>query len=383
MRRERQLDLLRRAKESGERFKGLQAPASRTNAATAYTDHARFDLEMQKLFRERAVFFGLSSDLAEPGSYRAMRVDGLPLVVVRQPDGSLAAHINACRHRGSPLVEPSGTGSGLRVLTCPYHAWTYDLDGSLKARPATAGAFDDVAIDCDLLRRPVGEKYGLIFVRPEGEERVDVDEVLCGAQDDLASFGFDSYVHIETRTDEWAMNWKLFFDTFAETYHIRTLHKDSIAPLFNSDCLISEGFGPHVLSLGLRSDIHEELSKPEDEWSMLRQGTIQYFLSPNGMIVHQVDHLEVWVVEPLAVNRSRLSVSVYAPNAPETQKAHHYFVKNLDLVAEVTGTEDFALMEQIQESLDAGALPELVYGRIEPPLIYFHDQIDHALGLSS
>jgi nitrite reductase/ring-hydroxylating ferredoxin subunit len=381
MRRERQVELLRRVAESGQRFEGLHATASRTNDASAYTDPDRFALEQRMLFRAGPVFFGLSADLSEPGSYRAMRVDGIPLVVVRQPDGSLHAFVNACRHRGAPLVEPASTGEGLNAFSCPYHAWTYDLDGSLRARPLSAGAFDDVTANCDLFRRPVAERYGMIFVRPEGDEPIDVDEYLGGAEDDLGAFGLDDYVHIETRVNEWEMNWKLFFDTFSESYHIRTLHRDSIAPAFNSDCVISDVFGRNVLSVGLRANVRDEFDKPESEWSLLPYGTIQYFLVPNALVVHQLDHLEVWIVEPLSVGRTRTTTSVYAPEPPATEKARSYFVRNLELLLDVTGGEDFALMAEIQTSLESGALPELVYGRVEPPLVYFHDQIDRAIGV--
>lgn len=383
MRHERQVELLRRVRDSGPHLAGLHAPTSRTNPATAYTDPDRFAAEQRLLFRQGPVFFGLSADLPEPGSYRALRVDGIPLVVVRQADDSLAAFVNACRHRGAPLVDPSSTGDGLRALVCPYHSWTYELSGELRTRPLSAGAFDDLTVGCDLLRRPVAERHGLVFVRPEGDDPVDVDQVLGGAQDDLGAFDLGSYVPVETRVNEWEMNWKLFFDTFSESYHIRTLHRSSLAPYFNSDCVIFEPFGRNLLSVGLRADVHDELTKPESEWSLLPYGTIQYFLVPNGLVVHQVDHVEVWIVEPLAVDRTRTTTSVYAPGDPAVRRDDAHYVKNLQLLLDVTGGEDFALMAEIQRSLASGALPELVYGRIEPPLIHFHDQIDRALAASS
>ena len=379
MRHERQVELLKRVAASGDHLAGLHAPSSATNAASAYTDPARFELERERLFRPGPLFFGLSADLTEPGAYRAMRADGVPLVVVRQADGSLEAFVNACRHRGAPLVEPHSSGEGLKAFHCPYHAWTYELSGELRARPLSAGAFDDVATRCDLLRRPVAERYGLIFVRPEGDEPIDVDEVLGGAQDDLGAFALDTYTHVESRTNEWNFNWKLFFDTFSESYHIRTLHRNTLAPSFNSDCVIFEPFGRNLLSVGLRANVHDEFAKPEEDWSLLPYGTIQYFLVPNGLVVHQLDHVETWVVEPLSVNRTRTTTSVYAPEPPASERARNYFVKNLDMLLNVTGVEDFALMQQIQESLDAGALPELIYGANEPPLIHFHEQINRAI----
>lgn len=379
MRPERQIELLERVATSGPKFEGLQAAASMTNDASVYADPDRYALEQRLLFRPGPVFFGLSADLPEPGSYREMRFDGIPIVVIRQGDGSLQALVNACRHRGAPLVEPGSSGRCLSALSCPYHSWTYELSGRLRARPASAGAFDDVTANCDLLTRGVAEKYGLVFLRPEGDDPIDVDEVLGGAQDDLGSFGLDRYVHIDSRTNEWDMNWKLVFDTFTESYHIRTLHRDSLLPTFNADGVIFEAFGRNLVSVGLRKSVMEEFDKPKDQWSLIPYGTIQYFLLPNGLVVHQLDHIEVWIIEPLAVDRTRLTTSIYAPAEPDDDRTRRYFVKNLELLLQVTGTEDFPLMEQIHANLSSGALEQVVYGRNEPPLIHFHTQVNAAI----
>jgi phenylpropionate dioxygenase-like ring-hydroxylating dioxygenase large terminal subunit len=331
------------------------------------------------LFREGAVFFGMSADLREPGSWRSMRFDGIPLVVVRQTDGSLRALVNMCRHRGSSLVDPEASGIGLRAFSCPYHAWTYELDGALRTRPAAHGSFDDISMNCDLLSRPVAEKHGLIFVRPAGDGPIDIDQELGGARHDLGDFGLEDWVRIHSVTNEWNLNWKFFFDSFSETYHIRTLHKDTIGPHFTSDGIIFEAFGRNSLSIGLRADVREEFNKPRDQWSILPYGTIQYFLVPTGMIVHQLDHIEVWNVEPLSVNRSRFTASVYAPSEPETEKSRNYFVRNLELLLDVTGTEDFPALEDTQKNLASGALESLVYGKIEAPLVHFHQQVNKAV----
>ena len=379
MRQERQIELLDRVADAGDRLQGLHAESSMINDAAAYTDPDRFEIERRVLFREGPVFSGMSADLPEPGAWRSLTFDGIPIVVARQRDGSLRALVNMCRHRASPLVEPQGTGTGLRVFSCPYHAWTYELDGTLRSRPAAEHAFDDVTMNCDLLQRPVAEKHGLIFVRPSGDEPIDVDDVLAGAQHDLADFGLDDYVLVDSRTHEWDVNWKFFYDSFSETYHIRTLHRDTIGPAFTSDGVIFEPFGRNLLLIGLRSDVRDEFDKPRDEWSIIPYGTIQYFLPPTGMIVHQLDHLEVWNVEPLGVGRSRFTASVYAPSRPENDRQREYFVKNLELLLHVTGTEDFPAIEDIQRHLASGAMQHVVYGKIEAPLAHFHAEMNKAV----
>ena len=378
MRKERQIELLERVAASGSHFAGLFGERSMVNPASAYTDPDRFAREQRTLFREGPTLLGLSCELSEPGDFLATTVDGIPIVAIRQNDGGLRAMVNACRHRGSPLVSER-TGNIGRSIVCGYHGWTYAPDGALLARPLSAGAFDDVTIDCDLHRVGIAEEYGLVFIRAGSPDPIDVDEILAGAEDDLGSFGLDSYTHVETRSHVWNMNWKLILDTFTESYHIRWLHKESIAPAFNSDCVIYESFGRNCVSIGLRADVAEEFEKPKDEWSLLPYGTIQYFLVPNALVVHQLDHIELWRLEPLDVGHVRVHTSLFSPTPP-TGSAARYWSKNLDLLLRVTGTEDFPTMERIFDTLRSGALPEVDYGRIEPPLVHLHSTINALVG---
>ncbi len=379
MRRERQIELLQRVADAGPGMKGLHGPTSAVHPASEYTDRQRFDDEMRVLFRGGTALFALSCELAEPGSYRSGTVGGVPMIVIRQPDGSLRALVNACRHRGAALTDDNVSGGELTTIQCPYHLWTYELDGALRARPGSAGAFDDVTLDCSLHQRPVAERHGMIFVRAAGEAPIDVDETLSGAEDDLGAFGLESFVHIESRVITRAMNWKLLLDTFTESYHIRGLHTDTLAPVFDSNCIIHDGFGPNVLAVGFRSDITDEFTKPVEDWSLLPYGTIQYFLVPGTLLVYQVDHVELWRLQPEAVDRTTAVVSVFAPEQPRSERSWNYFVKNLDLLLDVTGGEDFPVMERIQRNLESGALPEVVYGRNEAPLIHLHQSINDAL----
>ena len=377
MRHQRQLELFDRIGAAGPRLNGLFGAASMVQQASAYTDKDRFDKEQRVLFRGSPNLIGLSVECPAPGDYLTAMFGGVPVAVIRQADGSLRAMLNVCRHRGAPILE--GMGSGLRKLSCPYHAWTYGLDGTLEGRPMSDGAFDDVTMNCDLHSVAVAERYGLIFVRASGLASIDVDATLGGAQDDLGSYGLDHYTHFETRSALWKMNWKLVLDTFTESYHIRTLHKTTLAPTFHSGCVLFEPFGANVLSVGLRADVFDELAKPATERSLLPYATMQYFLVPSAMLCHQRDHVELWRLTPIDERTTAVKTSLFAPSEPTTEKARNYWRKNLDLLINVTATEDFTLMEKIQANLDSGALAEVIYGRIEPPLVHLHREINAAL----
>jgi phenylpropionate dioxygenase-like ring-hydroxylating dioxygenase large terminal subunit len=374
----RQVQLLEQVAAAGPHLTGLHGESSMVRDASVYTDADRFGQEMRRLFRSWPVLFALSCELAEAGAYRAGTVGGVPLVVVRQDDGTLRAMVNTCRHRAAPVVDDGTTGCA-HAFSCPYHAWTYALDGSLRSRPGSSGAFDDVSIDLGLLPVPTAEAHGMVFVRAGVGEPIDVDAHLSGAEVDLASFGLEHYTHIETREHTWPFNWKLVLDTFTESYHIRTLHKRTLAPTFDSNALIYEPHGAHILGIGLRKDVVDEVRKPKDDWNLLPYSTIQYFILPGALVVHQIDHIEVWRLQPVDVRTTTTLTSIYAPTPPHSERSRSYFVKNLDLLLQVTSNEDFALMAKIQRHLDAGVLPNVVYGRNEPVLAHLHRSIDAAM----
>ena len=96
---------------------------------TNYTDPERFALEVDRIFKRLPLVLGFSSELPDPGSYRALVAADVPVLVVRDPSGTLRAFVNMCSHRGATIVD-EGVGSARR-FTCPYHAWTYDTTGAL------------------------------------------------------------------------------------------------------------------------------------------------------------------------------------------------------------------------------------------------------------
>ena len=164
--------------------------------------------------------------------------------------------VNVCRHRGSTLLT-APCGDGLRSIRCPYHAWTYGLDGALTAFPGAEPGFDDVdKTTHGLIEVPVAEQFGLVFaVADPAAGPFDAADALHGAEVELADFDIGAYRHVESRQHEWAMNWKLAMDTFTEPYHIPWLHKDSIAPYYLFDRWIHDAFGPHQRFIGCRKSV--------------------------------------------------------------------------------------------------------------------------------
>ena len=225
------------------------------------------------------------------------------------------------------------------------------------------------------------EAHGLIFACTERGASLRVDDALQGMQEELGPYGLADYCHIETRTQEVAFNWKLVIDTFTEPYHIPWLHQSSIAPHYYFDRWVFDAYrGLHGRFIGLRKSLASELEKaPGKERRLLPHATTQYLLLPNAVLCHQIDHVELWRVTPLAVDRTRVATSVFAPRPPASDRERAYWVKNLDVLLDVTNTEDFPAMARIQQNLASGAVPEVVYGKMEPALVHFHESVNAAL----
>ena len=376
MRHERQVELLRRLKGVDPTAPWPLAPASMRNPASHYVDPARFERERRVLFRLRPQLIGLSCEVASPGASLTANLGGVPIAVVRQADGTLRGFVNACRHRGAPVV---GENDPPRPrLACPYHGWVYDLDGSLVARPYAGEAFADVGA-CGLKPVMVAEKYGLILAQCEGAA-LSVDDALHGAQSEIEPYGLETYAFVEAREKTWPFNWKLVLDTFCESYHIRALHRNSIAATYLSELSICDAFGPHPRMIGLLKSVLTEIEKPDEtDWRFLPHTTSQLIFMPSGLITYQRDHIELWRLTPLAVDGTLVRTSLYAPQAPATEKAWAYWRRNLDLLLDVTGREDFPLMAKIHTGMASGAVDELIYGRNEPALIHLHRAINAAL----
>src|SRR3954451_6885044 len=127
-----------------------------------YLDPALFEAEKALLFRTVPLPLALSCELAGPNTWKSIDVAGTPVVLTRDGDGQVHALLNVCRHRGAEVC-PAGSGRG-RTLTCPYHAWSYTMDGSLAGvhGASTFGDFDTSRRG--LVQLPVEERLGLIFV---------------------------------------------------------------------------------------------------------------------------------------------------------------------------------------------------------------------------
>lgn len=366
------------------------AAEPRFQSTAIYSDHAYMREERHSLFRGRPLVFCLSGEVAEPGDYVAADLDGLPVVVIRGKDGTLRALVNMCTHRGSRVfTEDRGSVRG-RGVSCPFHAWTFDTQGTLLSQPRSHDGFADCAAEGRSMRQlSLFERHGVVFVTPTaadekaGRDNVDAESIFGGADDDIRDLALEKCVHFGSATRTMPLNWKLVIDTFLEAYHVFALHKDSLATRQLSSPCLFEDMGPVGLVIGVRKTIVEEQEKDPAERLFSPHATLQYIVYPNVIISHQIDHIETWRVFPGATpDEAVVTTSIYSYGNDIDERTQRYLRRSIEVLMDVTDKEDFPQVIQTQRGLMAGGAKEFVFGRNEPGLIAYHDWLDRAVPAS-
>jgi len=330
-----------------------------------YLSDERFNAEIA-LLRSLPVVYCLSAMLPDNGSYVARRAAGSPLLVVRGDDGKVRAFINGCRHRGMQVAKDSGCA---RSFVCPYHAWTYGLDGELRHIPGKTG-FPGVELqENGLVEVGALEQGGLVYVNQSGPVDAtmleDVPELFASQQ---AFFDQSEY------TDE--ANWKLLAETTMEGYHIRSLHKKSFFPYGLDNITLVENFGVHsrVIFPFKRIEKLRDI-EPKDQ-RLDGMITSVYQLFPNVAVSVLSKHSTVTIFEPLSPTRTQMLI-YRATNVTsggvstdiDDAKRDAGFVKDAGF------DEDREAACAIQGTLGTQANQHLTFGHFEKAIVHFHKNL--------
>lgn len=363
------------------------APVARIPVENYFSDAVR-DAEIAWLFRALPLIVGHAGELA-PGHVVAHDEYGVPMLLTRDADGRFRAFLNVCRHRGMRLVAAGVPATPKASIVCPYHGWTYRLEGSLRHR-LHGEAFDACDASAEsLVALPAEERHGLLWVVPRPGATIDVAAHLDGLDDELPFYGIAGLRPFRTVHAEYPANWKLIIDAFLEAYHIRVLHKDTIYPFFADGLTATERFGPHIQSLVARRAAEPWAKSPaspppNDMAALCELATPSHMIFPNTITIFHPDYLSLVTLYPTGPETLSWTHRMLIPADRATPDWAPHWEKTFRLIEEgVFQKEDIACAIGIQQGLRSGANDHLTAGRAEQGIGWFHADVARRLAASA
>jgi nitrite reductase/ring-hydroxylating ferredoxin subunit len=348
-----------------------------TVPASAYTDPANFELERERLFGRLPQVIAPSALLPRGNMAVPHDGSGIPLLLARDREGKARVFYNVCRHRGTRLIEGGEALCAPRIV-CPYHAWSYSLDGALAGlpRPDTFPGLD--RSQYGLAELPSCEAGGLIWFAREEADFADARSLAP----EFDAFGLASHHLYRRRVHDVASNWKLIMDAFLESYHVQRLHAPTIAKFFTDGVTAADVLGRHQRSAVGRIDHMAGID--HGDWSALRAViTFAYQLFPATIMIMSPDYVNLMVLMPQGVGRTLVEDFMLIPRPPSTPEEEDHWARSWALLDEgVFGGEDYRAAALGQEGLATGVVKELTLGTLETGIRHFHDQVNAALSAS-
>lgn len=366
----------------------VDAGGQARNPVSSYTcpDIAR--KEWASFFQDYPHVLGLSADLPEVGRYFTNNDLKKPILCTRDSEGQFRAFLNVCRHRGT-ILETEQRGQK-NLFSCPFHAWGYNSAGDLVAVPKEAH-FGPVDRECNsLVALPAVERYGLLWVNPNPDGGIAIDELLGDLAPELDSWKLQDFAHTSDTVYDHEMNWKLAIDTFGETYHFNVLHKDTLAGDFYGNAQMYDTYQRnHRMMLCLRN-IDTLRDQPEETWNVLHASLPVYYIFPNVQLIMGLGGPTLVKVYPDGDNphKSFSQISFYINKdlanleMDETMRERYQNMQErMQGFAEVIQKEDYVAAASSHQGIMSGAQDYLMFGRNEPALHHYHNTYRNALGL--
>ena len=314
-----------------------------------YTDPVILDMEIKSIFEKEWHCPGLAADIPEPGDYVTFSIGEQQVFSMRQKDGSIRTFSNVCRHRMMQLLEGRGN---TKVVVCPYHAWTYSQDGSLRGAPYMdrSETFDRKKFCLPEIRTEIWNGWIYITLNADAPS---VAELLAPMNDLVAQFRMDRYVPCETQDHVWQTNWKLLTENFMEGYHLPVAHRATVGQWIGlDDTIFPLDVNPHFTWQTFTKDetatygrAAEACDYLEGKW---RYTTIMPTVFPAHMYVLAPDHVWYLSLRPKGVGEVHVRFGVaLAPERLDAFPNKQAALKDLITFFDHVNEEDRFVVEGI------------------------------------
>ena len=313
-----------------------------TIPARWYIDPAFLEAERRAVFGRTWQAVGHASSVAAPGSYLACEIAGEPVLVARGKDGALRAFSNVCRHRGSLLAEGEGRAS---VLRCPYHAWTYSLEGSLLGQPEFEGVEDwDRSKIC--LPQFQAETWGPFLLVNLDRQAPPVAGILGAIPEEIARIGCPLGELKFSRRRDYVIqsNWKVYIDNYLEGYHLPAAHPGLCRELDYQQYRV-ETFPTYSSQIApIRAAAGRAAAEARRyEYADSAHRALYYWIFPNFMLNVYPDNLSSNIILPMGPDRTLTIFEWFAAGGEVAQAT-------IDFSDEIQ-REDIRICESVQRGL--------------------------------
>ena len=360
----------------------------RTLPRDAYLAPEHFAREKERIFCREWVCVGRAEELAAPGDYVVKDVAGESILIVRTPDGGLRAHYNVCRHRGSQLVPDCGTGRFAGGIRCPYHSWTYTLEGELRTAPFLEES--DGLARSELSLHPVGVDTwgGFMFVQltpVEAEARgLTLAGQLGAVPDRLRRYPLAELRVARRITYEVQANWKVMLENYNECYHCGPVHPElcRLVPAFKqrggSELDWERGI-PHrdgawtFTASGTTNRLPFE-GLDEDE-RIRHKGELVY---PNFLLSLSAEHVAAFLVFPHGPDRTTI-ITEFLFHPSEMAKADFDPVDAVEFW-DLVNRQDWAICESVQRGMTSRVFRSGYYAPMESSSLDIRRYVAERLG---
>ena len=192
--------------------------------AWCYTSPEFYEREVDRIFMRTWNFVGRADLIPKPGDYLTVDLVGVPVILIHGDDGVIRAFSNACRHRGTRLLSSEGN---CRAIRCPYHSWTYSLDGTLRAAAGMEETQNFDLADYGLTQFRLATWEGFLFINFSQNDKSLID-YLGDLPEILGSYNFSEMICTRRKIYDVACNWKVYIENQREAYHVSTVHRTSL-----------------------------------------------------------------------------------------------------------------------------------------------------------
>ena len=369
-------------------YSGLRR-AEATLPASAYLDTGAYQRDLEAIWYRSWIHVCRDADIAEPLAYRVFTIGSQEILVVRDETGTLRAFHNTCRHRGSQLCAAEKGKFKARLLTCPYHAWSYSLRGDLLRVPSKTlpEGFDKA--DFPLHAVSLSIWRGLVFVNLDPEAGGSIAGTFDPASADLSNWPLESLVSGHVFSKVMNCNWKIFWDNFNECLHCPGVHKhlSQLVPIYGRGLMARHDdpdWARHAdndapeFSGRLRSgaetwsaDGHAHGPQFAGLTDAERAAGQSYAMNmPSMFIVGHVDYVRIVRLLPLGPERTQLTAEWLFPEMPDAAALDNIVSFGIQVLEEDAGVCEINQKGLHSRRFEAGVLmPE------EYELYRFHEWV--------